>query len=79
MGYAYGAAKSRGTTRSNTHAATPDRIKSMLDITLRCKLSYKQEELLLSFQEQFITKGTLSDKQVAILEDIYEKAGGTND
>jgi len=57
----------------------PNRIKSMLDIALACKLSYRQEELLLNYQEQFLLKGTLTERQVAILEDIYERSSGTNE
>lgn len=65
-------------TRYNPNMV-PSRIKSMLDIALRCKLSYRQEALLLNYQEQFLFKGTLTEKQVAVLEDIYERAAATND
>ncbi len=69
------------TSRSTIHRASahtvrnsPDRIKKLLEITLACSLTYKQEELLLSFQDQFNERGSLSDKQLTILEDIYERA-----
>ena len=58
----------------NNNRYSPERIKKLLEITLACSLTYKQEELVLSFQEQFISKNTLSEKQLSILEDIYERA-----
>lgn len=63
----------------NANRNSPERIKKLLEITLACKLSYKQEALLLSFQEQFISRNSLSEKQLTILEDIYERASGTNE
>lgn len=63
----------------NANRYSPERIKKLLEITLQCKLTYKQEALLLSFQEQFISRNSLSEKQLAILEDIYERASGTNE
>lgn len=53
------------------HSST--RVKKLLEITLACSLTYKQEALILSFQDQFLERGSLSDKQLDVLEDIYER------
>lgn len=52
---------------------TPD-LKEVFKTLNLCSLSYKQEELVQSFEEQFEKNGRLSEKQVVILLDIYEKA-----
>lgn len=46
----------------------------MFEILKLCSVSIKQEELLESFEEQFNERGTLSDRQLNILMDIYERA-----
>lgn len=50
------------------------RLEKIFKILSLCSLSYKQEELVLSFQDQFNKNGTLSQRQTFILEDIYERA-----
>ena len=50
------------------------RLEKIFKILNLCSLSYKQEELVLSFQDQFNANGTLSPRQTSILEDIYERA-----
>jgi hypothetical protein len=37
-------------------------------------LSDAQHDLVISFQEQFQSRGGLSDRQFEILEDIFERA-----
>jgi len=37
------------------------------------KLTEAQESLIISFEEQFINKGWLSDRQMEILKDIFRK------
>ncbi len=39
-------------------------------------LSEAQENLIVSFEEQFLKKGHLSENQQEILADIFEKAAG---
>jgi hypothetical protein len=51
-----------------------ERLSKIFKILELCSLSYKQEELVLSFQDQFRKNGTLSPRQTSILEDIYERA-----
>lgn len=51
-----------------------ERLSKIFKVLDLCSLSYKQEELVLSFHDQFLKNGTLSQRQTAILEDIYERA-----
>lgn len=50
------------------------RIKEIFKTLNLCSLSYRQEELIQSLEDQFNAKGTLSDKQVNLLMDIYERS-----
>ncbi len=50
------------------------RLEKIFKILKLCSLSYKQKELVLSFEDQFNKNGTLSQRQTFILEDIYERA-----
>ena len=40
------------------------------------ELSEAQEKLVISFEEQFNNRGSLTARQFEILEDIFEKAAG---
>ena len=51
-----------------------DKIDSIFKVLALCKLSPKQEELVNSFEEQYKRKGSLSERQIEVLEDIYERA-----
>lgn len=55
-------------------AKKKESVKRMFEILKLCSVSIKQEELLESFEEQFNERGTLSDRQLNILMDIYERA-----
>jgi hypothetical protein len=50
------------------------RIKRMFEVLHYCKLTYKQEDIVCSLEDQFTQKGTLSDRQRILLSDIYERA-----
>lgn len=52
-----------------------DRIEEIFKVLSLCSLSYKQEELVLSFEDQYKKHKKLSEKQLSILIDIYERAG----
>lgn len=55
-------------------AKKKESVKRIFTILKCCRLSIKQEELVESFEEQFNEKGDLSERQHAILLDIYERA-----
>lgn len=52
----------------------PDRIKCLLETMDHDYLTEKQLDLIISFEEQFKKRGTLSDRQCEILESINKQA-----
>lgn len=50
-----------------------DEIQRLFDELDYDNLTDRQHELVESFEEQFERRGTLSDRQVEILEDIFDK------
>ena len=54
----------------------PKRITHVLAFMDYNNLSEKEEELIVSFKKQFEKKKSLSDEQVRILEEIYERHMG---
>lgn len=52
----------------------PDRIKHIFQFINFDGLIDAQEDLIISFEEQFRDRGYLSDRQVEILENIYRRA-----
>ncbi len=51
-----------------------ERIKHIFRFMNFDGLMEAQENLVISFEEQFLNRGTLSDRQLEILEDIYRRA-----
>ena len=51
-----------------------DKINMMFRLIEYDYLTEPQERLIMSFEKQFRRKGTLSEDQFDILEDIFEKA-----
>lgn len=51
-----------------------ERIKHCFSLMNYDVLTEPQENLVISFEEQFLERGTLSDRQIEILEDIFRKA-----
>ena len=51
-----------------------DKIKMMFDLMEYDYLTDAQHDLVISFQEQFEKRGSLSDRQNEILEDIFKRA-----
>lgn len=49
-------------------------VRRMIKILKLCHLSIRQEDLIESYERQFEERGTLSERQVDILMDIYERA-----
>ena len=52
----------------------PDKTKMMFDLMEYDYLTDAQHDLVISFQEQFESRGSLSDRQFEILEDIFKRA-----
>jgi hypothetical protein len=52
----------------------PERIKHIFQFINFDGLTEAQENLVISFEEQFLDRGMLSDNQMKILEDIYRRA-----
>jgi len=55
-------------------ATDKDRITHIFKFMEYDELTDAQHDLVESFEEQFNRRGTLSDRQLEILEDIFEKA-----
>jgi len=53
-----------------------DKIKMMLKLMEYDNLSDSQHSLIISFEEQFANRGSLTARQFEILSDIFEKAAG---
>ncbi len=53
-----------------------DRIKSIFLLMEYDELTDAQHDLVISFEDQFNRRGSLSERQAEILEDIFEKAAG---
>lgn len=53
-----------------------ERIRHIFDFLEYDNVSDEQLNLLVSFEEQFIENGSLSEKQYEILEDIFRKTSG---
>ena len=51
-----------------------DRITHILNFMEYDQLTDAQHSLVVSLEEQFERKGTLSDKQMELLESIFERA-----
>jgi hypothetical protein len=51
-----------------------DRIEHIFQFMEYGELTDAQHSLVESFEEQFERRGSLSDRQVEILEDIFERA-----
>jgi hypothetical protein len=54
--------------------SNPERIKHIFQFINFDGLTEAQENLVISFEEQFLDRGMLSDNQMKILEDIYRRA-----
>jgi hypothetical protein len=54
--------------------AIKDRIEHIFKFMEYDQLTDAQHSLVESFEEQFERRGSLSDRQVEILEDIFERA-----
>ena len=50
------------------------RIKHIFEFMNYDALSEAQEDYVISFEEQFIERGQLSERQMEILEDIFRRA-----
>jgi hypothetical protein len=51
-----------------------ERVKHILKFMEYDELTDAQHDLVVSFEEQFNRRGSLSEKQFDILEDIFDKA-----
>jgi len=54
-----------------------DKTKMMFDLMEYDYLTDAQHDLVISFNEQFIQRRNLSERQFEILEDIFKKAAGS--
>lgn len=50
-----------------------DRIEHIFKFMAYDNLSDAQHDLIISFEEQFKRRGSLSERQVEILEDIFDR------
>jgi hypothetical protein len=55
-------------------ATNEDRIEHIFKFIEYDNLTDAQHDLVISFEQQFKRKGSLSDRQLEILEDIFERA-----
>jgi hypothetical protein len=55
-------------------ALRTDRIAHIFKYFEYDELTDSQHDLIVSFEEQFDARGTLSDRQYEILEDIFKRA-----
>jgi len=51
-----------------------DKIQMMFNLMEYDYLTDAQHKLVVSFEEQFNSRGSLSEKQVEILQDIFDRA-----
>jgi len=52
-----------------------ERIKHIFKFINQNVLSEAQENLVISFEEQFLDRDHLSERQSEVLEDIFQRAG----
>lgn len=64
--------KDRGTKKQDM--IDKERIKHIFQFINLGALSKVQENLVISFEEQFLERNKLSERQIEILEDIFRKA-----
>jgi uncharacterized membrane-anchored protein len=50
------------------------RLFKIFNILAFCNLTHKQEDLVMSFENQFKKTGRLSERQTEIIEDIYDRS-----
>lgn len=70
----YGRCGSADRAEGETKMIDKERIKHIFRFIKFGALSEAQENLVINFEEQFLDRGRLSDRQVEILEDIFRRA-----